>query len=190
MGEMKMANVTIKKDVDLNVLNQNYGEDLFALRIKVKNQKTKKGNTFKKVDVLMFLPVYKDIEDESGMTTKTLIGERNRWVGLHFRKDAWKDVFEGCSVKSIEDLSTGTLFVRKKDVKPPKEYYVQKKNVKDWTPEEEKQYDENGVVPVVFPSCWIHGGICGFIPYVADDSRFAHNGRVENDVDDGVELEN
>ena len=188
---MANNNVVLKKDVDLNILNQNFGDDLYELTIKVKNQKTKKGITFKKVDVLMYLPVYKDVKDEtSGLTIKTLIGTFNRWVGLHFRKDAWRDVFDGCSVKSIEDLSTGRLYVRKKDVKAPNEFYIQPKKQEEWSEEERKQYDENGIIPVIYPSCWIHGGICGFIPYVKDDSFFTYNGQVKEDVDeDGITLE-
>ena len=33
----------------------------------------------------------------------------------------------------------------------------------------------------IFPSCWIHGDIVGFIPYVASDEMFMHhdaNGQV------------
>lgn len=184
-------NVLLKKDVDLNLLNENYGDDFYELSIRVKNQKTKKNTTFKKVDVLMNLPVYKDVTDENtGLTTKTYIGTFNRWVGLHFRKDAWKDAFVGCSAKSIEDLSTGRLYVRKKDVKAPNEFYIQPKKEEDFTEEERKQFEESGIIPVIFPSCWIHGGIGGFIPYVKDDSFFTYNGQVKEDADeDGISLE-
>lgn len=171
-------NLVLKANTDLNKINQNYGDDLYALNIRVKSQKTKRGTSFKKVDVLMYLPVYQD--NASGeITTKTFVGEFNRWVGLHFRKDAWKNVAEQCCVKSIEDLQTGTLFVRKKSVKPPKEYYIEtlEKPQDDWNEDEQAKFDESGVVPTItkYPSCWIHGDICGFIPYVADDNMFRHH---------------
>ena len=155
-------NLVLKNNADLNKLNKNYGDDLYELHIRVRNQKTKDGRTFKKIDCKMFLPVYEDVASGE-LTTKQLIGKLNRWVSVHFRKDAWKNVADVCSAKSIEDLQSGSLFVRKKSVKAPREYYV------------EHEIDENGKDVANYPELWIHGDICGFIPYVPDDEIFMHH---------------
>lgn len=175
-------NLVLNKDVDLKKLNESKGDDIYALNIVVKTQKTKTGGTFKKIDVWMFLPTYKDVEENGMIYKKKFLGNYNRKVSLHFRQNAFNNVVPECAVKSINDLVTGTLFVRKKSVKPPKEYYV------------EHLTKEDGTIETKFPECWIHSDIVGFIAYTPDDSIFSFgtsSGIIEDESnDDSVVVEN
>lgn len=175
------------KNALVNYENYNLNqEQILALQIKRRPIETKNNGKQFVFDVLMNLSVYKDVEDaESEMTTKEYQGKLNRWVGLHFRKDAFDNIPQECKIHKVDDLSTGTLFVRASSVKPPKEYYphFEDKPSIDWTNEEEVKYDEDGTIPQIFvrPKCWIHkDGIVGFIPYAPTQDDFTYK---TNDVD-------
>ena len=169
---------------EFNKANQ---EEILELSIKQRTIDTKNGKQ-KVFDVLMNLSVYKDIEDaESGVVTKTYLGEKNRWVGLHFRKDAFSNIPNECKVHNIDDLSTGKLYVRASCVYPPKEYYphYEDKEQNDWTDEEQEKFENDGVTPQVLirPACWIHkDAIVGFIPYRPSQDRFTYKPRSSNDA--------
>lgn len=175
------------KNALINYENYNLNqEQILALQIKRRPIETKNNGKQFVFDVLMNLSVYKDVEDtESEMTTKEYQGKLNRWVGLHFRKDAFDNIPNECKIHKVDDLSTGTLFVRASAVKPPKEYYphFEDKPQTEWTNEDDIKYDEDGTIPQVFvrPKCWIHkDGIVGFIPYQPTQDDFTYK---TNDVD-------
>lgn len=175
------------KNTLVNYENYNLNqEQILALQIKRRPIETKNNGKQFVFDVLMNLPVYKDVEDvESEMTTKEYQGKLNRWIGLHFRKDAFDNIPQECKIHKVDDLSTGTLFVRASSVKPPKEYYphFEDKTRTEWSNDEEVKYDEDGTIPQIFvrPKCWIHkDGIVGFIPYAPTQDDFTYK---TNDVD-------
>jgi len=175
-------------------LNQ---ETILELQIKQRHIDTKNGRQ-KVLDVKMYIDVYEDVEDaESGLVTKEFKGTYNRWLSLKFRKDAFDNIPQECKIHKIDDLSTGTLFVRGSAVKPPKEYYIEKveKKEEEWTTRERLDFEENGIKPVVtkYPSVWIHkDGIVGFIPYTPSQERFTHHPHTqvqEHDNDDSTLVE-
>ena len=171
--------------VNYENINMNQ-ESILELHIKQRPIETKKNGRQYVFDVMMNISVYKDIEDaETGLITKEYQGELNRWIGLHFRKDAFDNVPQECKIHKVDDLSTGTLFVRASAVKPPKEYYphYEEKPQDEWTDAEQEKFDYEGITPRVFvrPMCWIHkDGIVGFIPYQPTQDRFTYK---RNDVD-------
>lgn len=182
-------------------------EEILSLQIRRRPIETKKNGKQFVFDVLMNISVYKDVEDaETGLITKEFQGELNRWVGLHFRKDAFDNIPQECKIHKLDDLSTGTLFVRADNVKPPKEYYphYEDKEQDEWDDDEQTKYDEDGTIPQVYvrPSCWIHkDAIVGFIPYRPSQDRFTYKPRnttndvdsssleVTNDIDSSIEKE-
>lgn len=175
------------KNALINYENYNLNqEQILALQIKRRPIETKNNGKQFVFDVLMNLAVYKDVEDaEIGMITKEYKGKLNRWIGLHFRKDAFDNIPNECKIHKVDDLSTGTLFVRASSVKPPKEYYphFEDKEQKDWNESDKQKYDNDGTIPQVFvrPQCWIHkDGIVGFIPYAPTQDDFTYK---TNDVD-------
>lgn len=141
---------TVEIVEDRTIYNKNVGEKIYAISIKCKRVKTNKVN-FNAVSGLMYLPVIKD-----GVDT----GEANRWLNVHFTKDAFSDTPEECKVRSIEDLTTGTLYVKAIKIQAPSRYEL---TVNEETGE------------VEYPSIWIRGGIVGFEPYVVSEDKFAYH---------------
>lgn len=135
---------------DRTIYNKNVGEKIYAISIKCKRVKTNKVN-FNAVSGLMYLPVIKDGVD---------IGEANRWLNVRFTKNAFNDTPEECKVRSIEDLTTGTLYVKAIKIQAPSRY-------------EPTVNEETGEVE--YPSIWIRGGIVGFEPYVVSEDKFAYH---------------
>lgn len=175
----------------VNYENLNAQQDeILELQIRQRKINTKNGKQ-KVIDVMMNLPVFKDVEDESGLITKEYQGEFNRWVSLHFRKDAFNNLPEECKLKGVEDLGTGKLYVRATSIFAPNEYYphMEEKDSKDWTPQEEVRYDNEGITPMVkvYPECWIHAnGIVGFIPYRPSQDRFTYKSKNAYKTNDNV----
>ena len=147
VAEVKDEVVVIDNKVNYN---KKTGEVVIPISIKCKRIKTDKVN-FNAVSGLMYLPVI-----ENGVD----LGEANRWLNIHFTKDAFKNVPDECDAKSIEDLKTGTLYVKAQFVQAPSRYEVQ---VNEETGELE------------YPNIWIRGGIMGFEPYVVSADRFAYH---------------
>lgn len=129
--------------------NAKIGEDVVGLQIKCKRVKNEK-NDFISVKGLLYLPVYDDGE---------LIGKRNRWIDVHFTKDAFKGVPNQCEIHTPDDLTTGTLYIKKKGIQVPSKYAILE--------------DEDG--NDVYPSIWVRGEIVGFIPYTPDDDMFKYH---------------
>ena len=130
--------------------NKKTGDVVIPMSIKCKKVKTDK-NTFNAVSGLMYLEVIKD-----GVN----LGLKNRWLNVHFTKEAFKTVDEACDVKSVDDLSTGTLYVKAKNIQAPSRYEV-------------KVDDETG--ELIYPEIWVRGGIMGFEPYVVNASSFEYH---------------
>lgn len=141
---------TVEIVEDRTIYNKNVGEKIYAISIKCKRVKTNKVN-FNAVSGLMYLPVIKDGVD---------IGEANRWLNVRFTKNAFNDTPEECKVRSIEDLTTGTLYVKAIKIQAPSRYEL---TVNEETGE------------VEYPSIWIRGGIVGFEPYVVSEDKFAYH---------------
>ena len=141
---------TVEIVEDRAIYNKNVGEKIYAISIKCKKVKTDKVN-FNAVSGLMYLPVIKD-----GVDT----GEANRWLNVHFTKDAFKNMPEECKISSIEDLTTGTLYVKAGKIQAPSRYEL---TVNEETGE------------VEYPQIWIRGGIVGFEPYVVDEDKFTYH---------------
>lgn len=167
-------------------------DQILELSIRQRKIDTKNGKQ-KVIDVMMNLPTFKDIEDESGLVVKTYQGDLNRWISLHFRKDAFNNLPSECKLKGIEDLSTGKLYVKATSVFAPNEYYVEKeeKNEDAWTTRERLDFEEKGVTPVIkkYPECWIHAnGIVGFLPYRPSQDRFTYKKKNQNSDPEESEL--
>jgi hypothetical protein len=127
--------------------NKNSGESVIKLQIRTKVQRTEK-NSFNTVKVLMHLPVFMDGVYE---------GIKNRWVDVKFKKDAFKFVSGDCNVHSVDDLTTGFLYVKAKSINAPLKYEI-------------KVDDESG--ELIYPTVWIRGSIVGFEPYCVSQSQF------------------
>ena len=164
-NENEVVEVLDVKKEDLTLYNISKGDDIIGLDIKVRNVKASKGNTFKSVKGRLYLPCY----DANGFN-----GYKTRWLDVHFTKDVFKDAFEGSLVKSIEDLSSGTLFLRKKGIQIPSKYEVTKdKDGKD-----------------VYPLIWIKNSIIGFRQYSVDDEVFEYHKPVKDaEVVESIEEE-
>lgn len=128
--------------------NKKVGEVVIPISIKCKRVKTDKVN-FNAVSGLMYLEVIKD-----GIN----IGFKNRWLNVHFTKEAFKTVDPECDIHDIEDLKTGTLYVKAAKIQAPSRYEV-------------SVDDESG--ELIYPEIWIRGGIMGFEPYVVNADSFA-----------------
>ena len=185
--KQNMENENKNNLVNYEIYNLNQ-EQILALQIRRRAIDTKNNGKQYVFDVLMNLPVYRNVKDESGLVVKENLGKLNRWVSLHFRKDAFDNVPQECKIHKVDDLATGTLFVNAKSVKKPNEFYphYEYKDTKDlskWTQEERQAYDNDGTIPQVYvrPKCWIHkDGIVGFIPYTPTQDDFTYK---TNDVD-------
>lgn len=158
--------------------NKDLGEKVLQISIKVKTCKTKgdKPHSFKSIKGLKNIPVI----NEDGLNE----GRKNRWLDMHFTKDAFKDKAEECNISNPDDLSTGFLYVKAKYVQSPSTYKLTE--------------DEDG--NNIYPTIWIKGGIVGFEAYVSDQDEFNYHsqqgetvdavtGEIVDEPDDTVETE-
>lgn len=141
--------------------NKKTGDVVIPIAIKCKRIKNDKVN-FNAVSALMYLPVIKDGVD---------IGYRNRWINVHFTKEAFKTADKACDITSVEDLRTGTLYVMAKGVQAPNRYEV-------------TENDETGEVE--YPEIWIREGIMGFEPYTVSAESFSYH-KTEKTIEATVE---
>ena len=155
--------------------NKKLGDNVLQISIKCKRIKDAvKKLDFNSVKGLKHITVI----DEDG----TNIGKRNRWLDVHFTKDAFKGVPNECEIHSAEDLVTGFLYVKAKYVQSPRVYQV-------------KEDEETGEVK--YPEIWIKGGIVGFEAYVSSQDEFNYveapidleNGKLEDETSDDNEVE-
>ena len=132
-------------------------EDILAIAIRVKKLTSSDGKKkFKGIKAMMYIRVFKTGDDGKYIDK----GYRNYWLDLGFTQDAFKtDNFEGCIVKDVNDLSTGTLYVNANYVDAPSVYKVTK--------------DDEG--NDVYPKVWIRGGLIGFEKYKPTQSAFSYH---------------
>lgn len=149
--------VTIIDEVkDLVDYNVKIGEDVIGLQIKCKRIKDdKKCIDFNSVKGMLFIPVY----ELNKKGDPVYVGDKNRWLDVHFTKVAFKGVPNECDVHSPEDLTTGTLYIRLKGIQIPSKYVVTK--------------DEDG--KDVYPEIWVKNSIVGFVPYTPDKDMFKYH---------------
>lgn len=139
-----------KPVIDYNI---KVGDDVIGLQIKCKKIKND-NNDFTSVKGLLYLPVYKLQDDEM-----VFEGKKNRWIDVHFVRTAFKGTPKECEISTPDDLTTGTLYIRKKGIQVPSKYVVTK--------------DEDG--KDVYPEIWVRSDIVGFIPYTPDDDMFKYH---------------
>lgn len=146
-------------------VNRNSSDDILAIAIRVKNLQTKDGKKkFKSIKGMMYIRVFKSNPDG----TYTDKGYHNYWLDMGFTQDAFKtDNYEGCIVKDVNDLATGTLYVNANYVDAPSVYKVTK--------------DDEG--KDVYPKIWIRGGLIGFEKYKPTQNAFSYH-PTPNDVMD------
>ncbi len=153
--EIKQEVELLKKgEEDLSIYNSNASDDIVALSLIVKKIRTDK-NSFKSIKVMMYLPCY---------SSNGFEGYNNRKIDVHFTKSAFDNVYEGCKIHKPDDLSTGTLFVRKKGIQAPSKYEV--------------KVDDKGNKE--YPQVWIKSDIIGFKPYTLDDEVFTYHKPVKD----------
>ena len=145
-----MSELALKNEGSVEVVS--VVSNLIKITIKSKKIKLEK-NSFNSIKALMYLPVY----DNDG----NYLGKYNRWIDVHFTKDAFKTAPEG--IASIDDLSTGTLYVEASYIQAPSVYRVKE--------------DEN-TGELSYPTIWIKGGINQFEKYVVSQAAFNYH---END---------
>lgn len=141
--------------------NAKIGDEIIGLKIKCKRIKNDKLD-FNSIKGMLFIPVFK--KNKNGETVCE--GKFNRWIDVHFKKDAFKGVSNECDVHNPDELTTGTLFVCKKGIQVPSKYVVTK--------------DEIG--EDVYPQIWIKSNVVGFIPYTPDDEMFEYHEPVKIDM--------
>lgn len=148
--------VDLSKAEDLSKYNVNDADNILALNIIVRTITAKKGNKFKSVKTMMYLPYY-DADDG-------FKGYKNVKVDTSFTKNAFDNVYSECGIHKVDDLQTGTLYVRKKSVQAPFKWLVTR--------------DAEG--NDIYPHIWIKGDIIGFAPYTPDDDAFKYHAPVKD----------
>lgn len=150
--------------INLEEVNKDGANDILSIAIRVKNLETKdKKKKFKSVKASMYLEVFKNENGE----LKSL-GYKNRWIDLSFTTDAFNnECYEGCVVKSVSDLSTGTLYVNANYVDAPNSYKV--------------TIDEDGKTK--YPKIWVRGGIVGFQKYKPSQDKFNYHKPTSDVID-------
>lgn len=129
--------------------NKNIGEKVIRISIKCKRIKDDKVD-FNSVKGMMNLTVI----DEDG----TNIGRHNRWLDMHFmKKGVFNTLAKDFEISSPEDLKTGYIYVKAKDIQAPRRYQI----LVD---------EETGEIK--YPSIWIKGDIQAFEPLVASQDAF------------------
>lgn len=170
-----MANeITTNKNEVLEVMeqekpifdvNKNAGDRVIKISIKCRKMKTLDGKkTFNSIKGLKHIRVI----DDEGVD----IGKHNRWLDVHFTQDAFTtDKQETINFNSVNDLTTGFLYVKAKYIDSPRTYRV-------------GMNEETGEMK--YPQIWIKGGICYFEPYTAEQDEFDY---VEPQHQDAIETQ-
>lgn len=130
-----------KKDTTVGAI----ADEPRRLKISVRKMKNKaSGNVFNSVSGYVKLEVINEFGDSEGVHVKKL--------SVHFRKNAFKDAV---NVGSIEDLKSGYLYCKAKDIQIPSRYEI--------TEEKDENgkliSDEEGNVKLKYPQIWISGVI-------------------------------
>lgn len=172
--------------------NQNKGENVLALSIRVKPMQTKDGKKFNKIEVFANYKKFfvwksdvdltkcikdgKYISDEYGDFSNIIedVGARSKWTNLSFLENAFDNVPEECSIKSPSKLVTGTLYVKAKGVDKKSSFgpYL----------------DKDGKVK--YTKVWIKSDIVGFEALTIDQDEFSFNQEPHQDVIETVCDEN
>lgn len=175
--------------VNYEEVNQDGSNDILNITIKAKVMKTSKGVKFNSIKAYAYMrylqpmvngkPCY--VFDKDTKVEYIDKGMKMLWVDLSFTLDAFKtDCYEGCIIKDINDLKTGSLYVNAN--------YVDKPNVFKITPmvdEEGKQvFDSKGKPKMNYPTIWIRGGLIGFQKYKPTQDSFSYH--PNENVIDGV----
>ena len=142
-----MSDLVLKNEDSVEVVS--VVSNIIKITIKCKKVKLEK-NSFNSVKALMYLPAYDDVDN--------YLGKCNRWIDVHFTKDAFKTAPEG--IASVDDLSTGTLYVEAPMIQAPNVYRV-------------RENEETGELK--YPTIWIKGGIKQFDKYVVSQSAFDYH---------------
>lgn len=140
-----MANEVILKDGKLAIAGMDVSpeEKYIRLGIIVRNVKREGKPSFKSVKGYMYLGCYDNGNYQ---------GKKGKWLDVKFTREAFKD---SETVKSVDDLKTGDLYVYATKIQAPSKYEITKKDGKD-----------------VYPVIYIKGGIIGFIPYTPSQEAF------------------
>ena len=181
------AGVIVDASVKPNY-NKNLGDKIIKISIKVRKAKAGSGNVFKSVKGLKYVEVITDGKSE---------GKKNRWLDVHFMKKAFTNE---CCVHSVDELTTGFLYVKAKCVQSPRKYEIVEETDEDGN----IVYESNGEAKLVYQSIWIRDdGIVGFEAYVSDQDEFDYHepvieassvkvdeesGEIIEDEDDTVEV--
>lgn len=153
------AGVIVDASVKPNY-NKNLGDKIIKISIKVRKAKAGSGNVFKSVKGLKYVEVITDGKSE---------GKKNRWLDVHFMKKAFTNE---CCVHSVDELTTGFLYVKAKCVQSPRKYEIVEETDEDGN----IIYESNGEAKLVYPSIWIRDdGIVGFEAYVSDQDEFDYH---------------
>lgn len=140
--------------------NKNLGDKIIKISIKVRKAKAGSGNIFKSVKGLKYVEVITDGKSE---------GKKNRWLDVHFKKKAFTTE---CCVHSVDDLTTGFLYVKAKCIQSPRKYEV----IEETDVNGNIIYDVKGEAKLKYPSIWIlDDGIVGFEAYVSDQDEFDYH---------------
>ena len=160
--------------LDISTLKKNVSNAYVELAIVCKKIKaTVKGKVkeFNTAKVVMPLDTY-DVDGNYK-------GFFNKKVDLHFQMDAFKT--PELDVASVEDLTTGSLFVLASKIQAPTEYRPRYATDEDGNIE----LDDNGNPIIEYPVAWVKdNGVVGFIPRVASQEQFTPKKRTHNDAVD------
>lgn len=155
-----MSELVLVKGQEQNLkICSNKGDAIIKVQIKCRNiQKKDKSGTFKSVKFWKKVIVIND-----GIVE----GKKGRWMDLKFTKKAFN---KDCNVHSIDDLTSGFLYVRANGLQAPKTYVIKE--------------DENG--DPIYPNGWVKdGSVLGFEPYVEEQDDYSY----DNDKKDVVDAE-
>lgn len=154
--------VVDSKEINISKLVELQQSSYIKMRVYCEMQETD-GNRWNKVKAFMFLPCY-DINGK-------YLGKFNRWLEVHFRRDAFKKSKDS-NVSDIEDIVSGDLYVYAKDVDAPRKYQPKYAKDKDGNVIIQSKGKHKGEPKVEYPTIWIQGGIIGNIPFVASQDAF------------------
>lgn len=161
------------KSRPIGYYNQNKGEEVLPLSIRVKLIQTKDGKKFNKIEVYArYQKCYKfkddvELKDYFDKDWKYIGAEdsldslleesttNGRWTQLSFLENAFDNVVDECCIKSPSKLTTGTLYVKSKG--------IDKKQVF-------KPYLKEG--KLVYTKVWIKSDIVGFEARTASVEEF------------------
>ena len=176
--------------VNYEDVNRNGDNDVIVLSVKSKQIPKSDGKgTFPSIKVLMYIrtlqsigengePVY--VFDKDTKVTYKDRGYMNRWIDLHFTTKAFKEgCYEGCILKDINDIKTGTLYVNANYIDKPNKWIV--------TPLVDEKgnqvYNKKGEPVMKYPEVWIKGGLIGFQKFKPTQSSFSYHPNNIKDVE-------